>query len=86
MKYNLCDRCGKESTVTLPGKGIVRLESVFNNQWLCGECKMKEFDHPKFREAVKAHRKAMKVKNYGFLGIGLPEDLQVNRGDKIPHE
>ena len=63
-----CDRCSNsgESSYTM---------SMFNEDWVCEECKDKEVKHPKYEEACRAEADAIKNGDTNFPGIGKPEDL-----------
>lgn len=58
-----CDRCGGSLE-----KG--RTMSRFNEECICMACSQKEREHPRYDEAVKAEREAMRHGNYNFKGIG----------------
>ena len=58
-----CDRCGKELTV--------RIQSMYNDDVLCTECKEKETQRADYKAAQDADHEAIKAGNYNFAGIGL---------------
>lgn len=61
FKKKFCDRCGKELKV--------RIMSMFNEDVICMECKEKETNHPKYKEALEADHNEIKKGNYNFKGI-----------------
>jgi len=63
----ICDRCNTET-------GIYTT-SYFNTDTICMDCKTKEREHPKFREAEAAEIAAVLSGDYNFPGIGKPADL-----------
>jgi hypothetical protein len=62
-----CDRCYKESLASIMSK--------FNNDRICMECKKKEREHPKYKEADEAECAAVRRGERNFPGIGKPADL-----------
>jgi len=62
-----CHRCRKETRTTTM--------SMFNEDVLCMDCKEKEKNHPKYKEACAVEAQAVKNGNYNFKGIGKPSDL-----------
>jgi len=66
-----CERCGAPDQVMLM--------SMFNTDILCETCLRTERRHPKYQEAREAERAQVLAGNRNFLGIGLPEDLEVKR-------
>ena len=44
--------------------------SMFNTQEICPVCKEQERQHPRYEEACKADREAIKRGDYNFKGIG----------------
>ena len=62
MRSN-CHRCGKETNTTTM--------SMFNTDIICMECKQKERDNPRYKEAVEADNAEIKNGNYNYKGIGL---------------
>jgi hypothetical protein len=64
-----CDRCGAELKYG-------RQMSRFNTDCLCLECINEERQHPDYKKALDAERRAVQNGDYNFPGIGLPEDLK----------
>jgi hypothetical protein len=64
-----CERCKGESTSF---KG-----SYFNAEMICMPCKEKEEKHELYQLAVQEENKQVRMGNYNFEGIGLPNDLKV---------
>lgn len=62
-----CERCGKET------KSFTM--SMFNEEYICMECKEKERQHPDYQRARDAEHEAVKNGNMNFSGIGKPADL-----------
>jgi hypothetical protein len=50
--------------------------SRFNTDCLCFECINEERQHPDYKKALDAERRAVQNGDYNFSGIGLPEDLK----------
>lgn len=65
-----CDRCG----VTDPQGAHIM--SKFNTEWICIPCKKLEEAHPMYEMADKAERTQIRLGNYNYEGIGLPDDLR----------
>ena len=65
MKEKICQRCHKPTFATIM--------SMFNMDIICMECKDKERNHPRYKEACDAEMAAKDVKD--FPGIGKPHDL-----------
>lgn len=65
-----CDRCKKSMSMT------VSTMSYFNTDTLCMDCQEKESKHPLYDDAVRAEFDAVRMGNYNFPGIGLPNDLK----------
>lgn len=63
-----CERCGKSPLTA-------SIMSKFNTQIICFECKDKERQHPKYKEADDAECAAVLRGERNFPGVGLPEDL-----------
>ena len=59
-----CDRCGK----LLNG---CRIQSMYNHDVLCMDCKDKENQREDYRQAVEADHAEIRRGNYNFAGIGL---------------
>ena len=59
-----CDRCGK------PLNGC-RIQSMYNHDVLCMDCKDKETQREDYSKAVEADHAEIKRGNYNFAGIGL---------------
>jgi len=64
-----CERCGGESKNF---KG-----SYFNTEMICGTCQEKEQQHESYKLAVEVENMQVKMGNYNYEGIGLPNDLKV---------
>jgi hypothetical protein len=63
-----CQRCKKEC-----GSHTM---SMFNFEWICRQCHLRERRHPKYAEAVKAEQDAIdRGEGNIFPGIGCPSDL-----------
>lgn len=62
-----CDRCGRNTER--------RTMSLFTHQYICDTCLQKERNHPMFEKARDTIMDEMNKGNYGFEGIGLPDDL-----------
>ncbi len=62
-----CQRCGQN---TVPWT-----ISIFDSTKICVQCKRKEKDHPKYKEAIEIGMQHIKAKKYNFAGIGKPQDL-----------
>jgi len=62
-----CDRCFKDVTV--------HSMSYFNTDTICMECKAKERAHPDFQKAIDRENEEVKKGNFGYPGIGKPNDL-----------
>ena len=62
-----CDRCGK------PLNGC-RIQSMYNHEVLCMDCKDKETKRVAYRQAVEADHAEIRRGNYNFFGIGLKKD------------
>jgi hypothetical protein len=58
----VCDRCGKETISTIV--------SMFNTDEICNECKERERQDPRYKDAVAADEAAIRSGNYNFRGIG----------------
>ena len=63
----VCRRCRKETNITTM--------SWFNEDEICMECDEREQEHPDFKKAKDAERKALVGGNPNFPGIGKPADL-----------
>lgn len=57
-----CDRCGK------PLNGC-RIQSMYNHEVLCMDCKDKETQREDYRQAVEADHAEIRRGNYNFEGI-----------------
>jgi len=57
-----CQRCGKETNTYIM--------SMFNTQEICMECKEKEMQDPRYKEARDAEMAAVRSGNYNYKGIG----------------
>ncbi len=57
-----CDRCGG----SLAGG---RIMSILNTDCLCLECKEKEKEDPRYKEAAKAEIKQVRKGNYNYEGL-----------------
>ncbi len=62
-----CQRCGKNTNTTIC--------SMFNTEMICMECKKKEELHPMYELARRVEHEFIKLGNYNYPGIGLPDDL-----------
>jgi hypothetical protein len=62
LEKQICDRCGKETISTIV--------SMFNTDEICNECKEKERQEPRYKDAVAADEAAIRSGNYNFRGIG----------------
>ena len=60
--HGKCHRCGKETRC--------HTMSMFNEDLICMDCKVKERKDPKHKEAVEADNAAIRAGNYNFKGIG----------------
>jgi hypothetical protein len=49
---------------------------MFNNDTICQECQLLEKEHPQFEKARDAVIDSIGRGDYGFEGIGLPENLK----------
>ena len=63
FKQKYCDRCGKDLKAG-------RIMSMFNEDCICMDCKDKETNDPKYKEARDAEAEEVKKGNYNFKGIG----------------
>ncbi len=63
-----CERCKGETTSF---KG-----SYFNIEIICVPCKEKEEKHELYQLAVQEENRQVRMGNYNFEGIGLPNDLK----------
>lgn len=63
-----CERCGAETDITTC--------SYFNTESICMDCNLKERNHPLYKAAKDTELAAVKVGDYNFPGIGLPDDLR----------
>ena len=63
MEKKFCDRCGKslENGYTM---------SMFNTDTICFDCKMKEKNDPRYKQACDAEADACRHGNFNFKGIG----------------
>lgn len=66
-KFRRCERCDTGSQV--------HICSMFNTEMICMECKDKEIKHPMYKVAQDAENAAVRMGNFGFEGIGKPDDL-----------
>ena len=66
-----CRRCGHERT------GAV--SSMFDGELICNACNQREKEHPKYNSAINALKNAVNNGNYRYCGVGLPEDLRIER-------
>lgn len=57
-----CDRCGAELTA--------RIQSMYNEDLICMDCKQKETERADYREAVEAENEAVKRGERNFKGKG----------------
>ena len=57
-----CDRCGAPLTA--------RIQSMYNSQVICMECKDAERKRVDYRQAVEADNAEIRKGNYNFKGIG----------------
>jgi hypothetical protein len=57
-----CNRCGKETTVTIM--------SMFNRDSLCMDCKDAEKRHPDYALAFAADEAAIRAGNFNYAGVG----------------
>ena len=57
-----CQRCYTETNCTIM--------SMFNEDIICMDCKDKERDEPRYKEAQDIERAAVQSGNYNFKGIG----------------
>jgi len=62
-----CHRCGTATNI--------HTMSMFNTELICMDCKEKEKEHPKYKDAQDADWEAIREGNRNFPGIGKPEDL-----------
>lgn len=63
----ICDRCFKKSASVIM--------SMFNEDWICYDCEIKERAHPDYRKARDAEVSEIRKGNLNFPGIGKPADL-----------
>lgn len=63
-----CERCGGTSSFSTG--------SWFNTEQICLECAERERAHPRFEEARRVEREAVRNGDFNFPGIGLPSDLR----------
>ena len=63
MYKKFCDRCHKP----LNGCSIM---SMFNEDIICMDCKKKETNDPRYKEAVEAEHRACERGDFNFKGIG----------------
>lgn len=66
-----CDRCYKETIVTTM--------SFFDASMCCPDCIKVEKTHPQYEEAHRREVEEVKRGNYNFPGIGLPNDLRIQK-------
>jgi hypothetical protein len=64
-----CERCKSESTSFKC--------SYFNTEMICIPCQEKEQKHELYQLAVQEENKQVRMGNYNFEGIGLPNELKV---------
>lgn len=57
-----CDRCGQAINHWIM--------SMFNTQEICMDCKKKEREDPRYKEAVEADEAAIRSGDFNFRGIG----------------
>jgi hypothetical protein len=57
-----CARCGKQTLATIM--------SMFNTDIICLDCKDKEKQDPRYKQAVEAENAAVLRGDYNFRGIG----------------
>ena len=63
-----CQRCYQDCYATMM--------SMFNTDIICMDCKKKEREHPRYKQAVDAECEQIKQGNYNFTGVGVPGDLK----------
>jgi len=67
----ICKRCNEETpTVKM---------SIFTPEMICNPCHLKETSHPDFEKARQADQDAISKGDFNFPGIGLPNDLELER-------
>jgi len=59
----MCERCKSETRTSIM--------SMFNTQMICMDCKEKEKENPRYKEAIRAEAEEVRKGNYNFKGIGL---------------
>ncbi len=69
-----CNRCNK--------KTHIQRNSMFNNDMICRDCLQLEIEHPQFEKAREAVIDSISRGDYGFKGIGLPDNLKY-KGERL---
>lgn len=62
IRQQICQRCHQETCAIIM--------SMFNTQEICMDCKDKERQDPRYKDAVAADEAAIRQGNYNFRGIG----------------
>jgi hypothetical protein len=66
-----CERCGEHTGTTTV--------SYFNTEEICMPCRETERAHPGFAAARAAEEKAVRLGDWNFEGVGLPEELRCQK-------
>lgn len=72
-----CERCGGSLLNADGHKEFAH--SMFNLERICMQCKKKEREHPKYKEALDAVRREESRGNREYEGIGCPPELYPNK-------